>query len=165
MVPSFDNFFYFHFPVNSTIPSLRILLDDDMTDNQKPEATREILSLKSGDSDNFYDSLIIQCPDGRDVCYSLRSEEELTLKSTHFLFAFLFESAPPSYLVGSFLLKLRKQGLTGLLLTLALQRQYCLHLSPTQGLGLSLERISCISRYENRSCILSYRNVNRDASG
>ena len=117
------------------------------------------------DSDNFYDSLIIQCPDGRDVCYSLRSEEELTLKSTHFLFAFLFESAPPSYLVGSFLLKLRKQGLTGLLLTLALQRQYCLHLSPTQGLGLSLERISCISRYENRSCILSYRNVNRDASG
>lgn len=40
------------------------------------------------DSDNFYDSLIIQCPDGRDVCYSLRSEEELTLKSTHFLFAF-----------------------------------------------------------------------------
>ena len=117
------------------------------------------------DSDNFYDSLIIQCPDGRDGCYSLRSEEELTLKSTHFLFAFLFESAPPSYLVGSFLLKLRKQGLTGLLLTLALQRQYCLHLSPTQGLGLSLERISCISRYENRSCILSYRNVNRDASG
>jgi hypothetical protein len=117
------------------------------------------------DSDNFYDSLIIQCPDGRDVCYSLRSEEELTLKSTRFMFAFLFESAHLSYLVASFLLKLRKQGLTGLLLTLALQRQYCLHLSPTQGLGLSFERISCISRYENRSCILSYRNVNRDASG
>ncbi|KAI4993928.1 hypothetical protein ZWY2020_008241 [Hordeum vulgare] len=66
----------------------------------------------------------------------MRLEQELTLKSTRFMFAFLFESAPPSYLVGSFLLKLRKQGLNGLLLTLALQRQYCLHLSPTQGLGV-----------------------------
>jgi hypothetical protein len=33
------------FPVNSTIPSLRVLLDDDMTDNQKREALLSKLDL------------------------------------------------------------------------------------------------------------------------